>query len=172
MFVLCLRLVVGDGGVIKTIFYEGQGWQNPKDSDEVVVHYTARLKPAPTPEEAAAAAAAPKKPQTAAEMGLPVVASSPEGGAVFEVGGAPCSGFAAALKSMKARESALLLLKPECECVCAFVVLRGGLVAFDHLHCALIEVIEAGVGDGAVECRGGGGALLGRYGYAAEHAAS
>jgi hypothetical protein len=117
--------LAGDGGVIKTIFFEGQGWQNPKDADEVVVNYTARLKPAPTPEEAAAAAAATKKPQTAAEMGLPVVAASPEGGAVFEAGQAPCSGFAAALKTMKARESALLLLKPECECV--WVLLLGGM---------------------------------------------
>jgi hypothetical protein len=112
-----LLSLAGDGGVIKTIFYEGQGWQNPKDADEVVVTYTARLKPAPTPAEASAAAAATKKPQTAAEMGLPIVASSPKGGAVFEVEEAPCSGFAAALKTMKARESALLLLKPECECV-------------------------------------------------------
>jgi hypothetical protein len=100
--------------VIKTILSEGQGWQNPKDADEVVITYTARLKPALTPEEEAAAAAG-RKPQTAAELGLPVVASSPEGGAVFELCQAPCSGFAAALKSMKQRESALLLLKPECE---------------------------------------------------------
>uniref|UniRef100_A0A383W6I9 peptidylprolyl isomerase n=1 Tax=Tetradesmus obliquus TaxID=3088 RepID=A0A383W6I9_TETOB len=103
--------ITGDGGVIKTIVSEGQGWQNPKDADEVVVTFTARLKPTPTPEDAAAAAS--KKPQTAAELGLPVVASSPEGGAVFEVGAAPCSGFAAALRSMKHQESALLLLKPE-----------------------------------------------------------
>jgi septal ring-binding cell division protein DamX len=105
----------GDGGVIKTIISEGKGWQPPKDTDEVVVTYTARLKPAPTAEEAAAAAAAPKKPQTAAEQGLPVVAASPEGGAVFEVGKAPCSGFAVALKSMKAQESTVLVLKPECK---------------------------------------------------------
>ncbi|KAF6263773.1 hypothetical protein COO60DRAFT_342981 [Scenedesmus sp. NREL 46B-D3] len=105
--------ITGDGGVIKTIVSEGQGWQNPKAADEAVVTYSARLKPAPSPEEAAAAAAAAKKPQSAAELGLPVVASSPEGGAVFEVGQAPCSGFAAALKSMKQHESAVLLLKPE-----------------------------------------------------------
>eukprot|EP00882_Tetradesmus_deserticola_P010156 GHRQ01010731.1.p1 GENE.GHRQ01010731.1~~GHRQ01010731.1.p1 ORF type:complete len:258 (+),score=116.91 GHRQ01010731.1:140-913(+) len=105
--------ITGNGGVIKTIVSEGQGWQNPKPADEVVVTYSARLRPSPSPEEAAAAAA--KKPQSAAELGLPVVASSPEGGAVFEVSQAPCSGFAAALKSMKNHESAVLLLKPECE---------------------------------------------------------
>lgn len=92
---------------------EGQGWQKPNDSDEVVLTYTARLLPT-TP--AGAAAGANKPPASAAEQGLPVVAASPEGGAVFTVGqGAPCRGLAAALTSMKPQESVRLLLKPECE---------------------------------------------------------
>lgn len=111
------QTIAGDGGVIKTIQTEGQGWQNPKDADEVVITYTARVRPTP---------AAGAKPQSAADAGLPVVASSPDGGAVFDIRDAPCKGLAAALKSMKLKESVELLLSPECESqiycpsVCAF----------------------------------------------------
>jgi hypothetical protein len=45
-----------------------------------------------------------------------VVASSPDGGAVFTVADAPCKGLLAAITSMKPQESVRLLLKPECEC--------------------------------------------------------
>ncbi|KAF8059684.1 FKBP65 [Scenedesmus sp. PABB004] len=95
----------GDGGVIKTVVSEGQGWQSPKDADEVVVTYTARLRPA--------AADGGGKRRTAAEAGAPVLAASPDGGATFELGSAPCSGLAVALKAMKPQEAALVLLSPE-----------------------------------------------------------
>lgn len=45
-----------------------------------------------------------------------MVASSPEGGAVFSsLSGLPCSGLVAAVKSMKPEEHVQLLLSPECE---------------------------------------------------------
>eukprot|EP00878_Enallax_costatus_P000765 GHUV01000883.1.p1 GENE.GHUV01000883.1~~GHUV01000883.1.p1 ORF type:complete len:637 (+),score=229.81 GHUV01000883.1:67-1911(+) len=96
--------ITGDGGVIKSIQTEGQGWQNPKDEDEVVITYTARVHP--VPEDGT-------KPQSAEAAGLPVVASSPEGGSVFYIKDSPCKGFTAALKSMKLKESVVLLLSPE-----------------------------------------------------------
>jgi hypothetical protein len=90
--------------VIKTILAEGQGWQTPKDADEVVVTFTARVKPA-------AGGAGAKS--SAAEA--PVVSCSPEGGATFFIGDAPCKGLAAALRSMKLHQKAMLLLSPDCE---------------------------------------------------------
>lgn len=99
--------ITGDGGVIKTVLAEGQGWQKPNDSDEVLLTYTARL----APPEAAGGSSKPRA--SAAEQGLPVVAASPEGGALFTVSQAPCRGLAAALSSMKPQESVRLLLKPE-----------------------------------------------------------
>eukprot|EP00775_Hariotina_reticulata_P005268 gene5268-5503_t len=92
--------ITGDGGVIKTILSEGQGWQNPKDADEVVVTFSAHVKPAADAK------------RSAAEAGAPLVASSPEGGSTFFVGDAPCKGLAAALKSMKLHEKVVLLLSP------------------------------------------------------------
>lgn len=76
--------------MVKTIVSEGQGWQKPNDTDEVVLTYTARI----TDPAAAKAAGAD------GEAG-PVVASSPEGGAVFTVSEAPCSGLKAAVTTMK-----------------------------------------------------------------------
>lgn len=35
--------IMGDGGIIKTIVKEGEGWAQPKDDDEVTVHLTASL---------------------------------------------------------------------------------------------------------------------------------
>jgi hypothetical protein len=100
--------------VIKTILSEGSGWQHPNPQDEVVITYTARITDPPAPAAAgaasAAAAAADQDPSS------PVVASSPEGGAVFVASEAPCSGLAAAVRSMKQQEAVRLLLKPECKC--------------------------------------------------------
>lgn len=90
--------------MIKTILAEGQGWQTPKDADEVVVTFTARVKPA-------AGGAGDKS--SAAEA--PVVSCSPEGGATFFIGDAPCKGLAVALRSMKLHQKAMLLLSPDCE---------------------------------------------------------
>jgi len=105
--------------VIKTVVREGQGWQKANPADEAVLTYTARIvdPPAAAPKQAAAAAAA------AADGGssegvvpaAAVVASSPEGGSVFSVSDAPCSGLAAALKTMKPGEEVHLLIKPDCE---------------------------------------------------------
>lgn len=102
----------GDGGVIKTVVAEGTGWQNPKDADEVVVTYVARVRP-PTQQTAPGGAAPERK--SAAELGAPVAAESAPGGVTFDIGAAPCSGLAAALRSMKPKERATVLLKPECE---------------------------------------------------------
>jgi hypothetical protein len=95
--------------VIKTVLAEGKGWQTPKEADEVVLTYTARIVDPPAKTKSAAAAAA------EASSG-PAVACSPEGGAVYaSVSGLPCRGLAAAVRTMKPEEHAQLLLSPECE---------------------------------------------------------
>lgn len=96
--------------MVKALVAEGRGWQTPKPEDEVVVEYAARVTGPPAAGEPG------KRPPSAAERGLPVVAASPEGGAVFTLGdGAPCAGLAAALKGMKPGEAARLTLSPACE---------------------------------------------------------
>lgn len=103
----------GDGGVIKTVVCEGQGWQKANPADEAVLTYTARIVDPPAPKQAAAAAA--DGGSSEGVVPAAVVSSSPEGGAVFTVADAPCSGLAAALKTMKPGEEAHLLIKPDCE---------------------------------------------------------
>ena len=108
----CVHIYVsGDGGVIKTILSDGSGWQHPNPQDEVVLTYTARITDPPAPAAAGAASAADDDEDSTSA----VVASSPEGGAVFVASEAPCSGLAAAVRSMKQQEAVRLLLKPECE---------------------------------------------------------
>ncbi|CAD7701085.1 unnamed protein product [Ostreobium quekettii] len=41
--------IAGDGGVIKTTMVEGEGWENPRDKDEVLVKYEAKVKGADAP---------------------------------------------------------------------------------------------------------------------------
>ncbi|KAA8517370.1 hypothetical protein F0562_017663 [Nyssa sinensis] len=39
-----IRDITGDGGILKKITKEGEGWATPKDADEVLVKYEARLE--------------------------------------------------------------------------------------------------------------------------------
>ncbi|XP_028790519.1 peptidyl-prolyl cis-trans isomerase FKBP62 isoform X1 [Neltuma alba] len=77
-----------DGGIFKKILTEGEKWENPKDPDEVLVKYEARL-----------------------EDGTLVSKSD---GVEFTVKeGFFCPAFAKALKTMKKGEKVLLTVKPQ-----------------------------------------------------------
>ncbi|XP_042042379.1 peptidyl-prolyl cis-trans isomerase FKBP62-like isoform X2 [Salvia splendens] len=77
-----------DGGIFKKVLAEGEGWQNPKDLDEVYVKYEARL-----------------------EDGTVV---SKEDGVEFTVkDGYFCDALSKAVKTMKKGEKALLTVKPQ-----------------------------------------------------------
>ncbi|XP_010550903.1 PREDICTED: peptidyl-prolyl cis-trans isomerase FKBP62-like [Tarenaya hassleriana] len=77
-----------DGGVFKKILAEGEKWENPKDPDEVLVKYKARL-----------------------EDGTVVAKSD---GVEFTVkDGHFCLAFAKAVKTMKKGEKVLLTVKPQ-----------------------------------------------------------
>ncbi|PHT39431.1 Peptidyl-prolyl cis-trans isomerase FKBP65 [Capsicum baccatum] len=77
-----------DGGIFKKILVEGEGWQNPKDLDEVFVKYEARL-----------------------EDGTLVSKSD---GVEFPVkDGYFCPALAKAVKTMKKGEKVLLTVKPQ-----------------------------------------------------------
>jgi FKBP-type peptidyl-prolyl cis-trans isomerase len=108
--------VAGDGGVVKTVLSEGEGWQTPGDADEVVVEYEVRAGAAAEQEssgkgggkkkKAAAAAAEDKPPAT------PSLLSSPAGGVTFAVrDGHLCRGLARAVRTMKVGERARLRLR-------------------------------------------------------------
>lgn len=77
-----------DGGIFKRIVVEGEKWENPKDPDEVLVNYEARLQDGT------------------------VVAKSE--GAEFAVkDGLFCPAIAIAVKTMKKGEKVLLTVKPQ-----------------------------------------------------------
>lgn len=140
--------VSGDGGVIKSIVAEGKGWATPKECDEVVVSYAARLRPLP------AGGPAGTKPLSAAEAGAPVVASSPEAGAVLAVGDCPCRGLAVAVKSMKVAESAVVLLTPECECRLLWQQREGlGLPVVHGASCGAASALAAADACRLCQCR-------------------
>lgn len=84
-----LKDITKDGGILKKIIKEGEGWQNPRDLDEVLVNYEARL-----------------------EDGTLVSSSSNE--VEFTVqDGLFCPAVAKAIKTMKKGEKALLFVKPQ-----------------------------------------------------------
>jgi FK506-binding protein 4/5 len=77
-----------DGGIIKKIVTEGENWENPKDPDEVLVKYEARL-----------------------ENGTVISKSD---GVEFTVkDGYFCPAIAQAIKTMKKSEKVLLTVKPQ-----------------------------------------------------------
>eukprot|EP00210_Caulerpa_lentillifera_P001231 g1187.t1 len=83
--------LTGDEGVIKKTMKEGEGYDNPKDRDEVLVKYTARLK----------------------EMGT-VIASTPDEGVEFVLeDGHFCMGLGIAVREMKKGEEAIVTLSPK-----------------------------------------------------------
>lgn len=83
--------LAGDGGLIKTIQTEGEGWYTPKEKDEVIVSYKVKLSGKDD-----------------------VVLESPEGNVAFTVkDGHLFKAMATAVKSMKKGEHVTLKLKPE-----------------------------------------------------------
>ncbi|WCJ28721.1 Peptidyl-prolyl cis-trans isomerase FKBP65 [Euphorbia peplus] len=84
---ITIRDLSGDGGILKKIIKEGQGWATPRDGDQVLVKYEARL-----------------------ENGS-VISKSQEG-AMFHIGdGYLCSGLGKAVKTMRKGEKAELAIK-------------------------------------------------------------
>ncbi|GJR78662.1 FKBP-type peptidyl-prolyl cis-trans isomerase domain-containing protein [Tanacetum coccineum] len=77
-----------DGGILKTILTEGEGWQTPKDPDEVLVKYEARL-----------------------EDGSLVTKSEEVEFIVKD--GCFCPALSRAVKTMKKGEKSLLTVKPQ-----------------------------------------------------------
>nr|XP_043612277.1 peptidyl-prolyl cis-trans isomerase FKBP62-like [Erigeron canadensis] len=77
-----------DGGILKTILTEGEGWQTPKDADEVLVKYEARL-----------------------EDGI-LVSKSDEVEFIVK-DGCFCPAVSRAVKTMKKGEKSLLAVKPQ-----------------------------------------------------------
>lgn len=85
---ISVKDICKDGGIIKKILTEGEGWQNPKDLDEVFVKYEARL-----------------------EDGTLVSKSD---GVEFTVqDGYFCPALSKAVKTMKKGEKVLLTVKPQ-----------------------------------------------------------
>lgn len=78
-----------DGGIFKKIIKEGEKWEHPKEADEVLVKYEARL-----------------------EDGT-VVSKSEEGVEFYVTDGYFCPAFAIAVKTMKKGEKVLLTVKPQ-----------------------------------------------------------
>lgn len=79
-----------DGGIFKKILKEGEKWENPKDPDEVLVKYEARLEDG-------------------------TVVSKSEGVEFTVKDGYFCPALAKAVKTMKKAEKVLLTVKPQCE---------------------------------------------------------
>ncbi|XP_010905156.1 70 kDa peptidyl-prolyl isomerase-like [Elaeis guineensis] len=77
-----------DGGIIKKILKEGEKWENPKDLDEVLVKYEARLEDG-------------------------TVISKSEGVEFTVKDGFFCPALAKAVKTMKKSEKVLLTVKPQ-----------------------------------------------------------
>jgi len=166
--------VEGDGGLIKTVVAEGEGWQTPGDADEVVVRYEVRRAAVSGEEEeaveegaegeageAGAAGAADKKKKKkkatsaeAAENTGPVLLSSPEGGATFTVrDGHLCRGLARAVRTMKPGERAVLRV-------------RAADYGGQELAAALLAAPPSAA-DGGGGCEGGDGDKGGGEGGAA-----
>jgi len=92
--------IVGDGGIIKNVIKEGEGWGNPRERDEVMVDYTVRVQgtnsnTSPLSSETTA------PPLTAVGVTFPLNK------------GHLCPGITTALRTMKKGEEVRLILKPE-----------------------------------------------------------
>ncbi|XP_062192359.1 70 kDa peptidyl-prolyl isomerase-like [Phragmites australis] len=83
-----VRDICKDGGIFKKILKEGEKWENPKDPDEVLVKYEARLEDG-------------------------TVVSKSEGVEFTVKDGFFCPALARAVKTMKKAEKVLLTVKPQ-----------------------------------------------------------
>lgn len=83
--------ILGDGGIVKNVVKDGEGWANPQEADEVTVEVTAKVQGSETP-----------------------FYQSPAGGDQFYVkDGFLCKAVGEAAKKMKKGEVAKLIVKPE-----------------------------------------------------------
>ncbi|GAB4844045.1 70 kDa peptidyl-prolyl isomerase [Ancistrocladus abbreviatus] len=85
---ISVKDICKDGGIFKKIHVEGQGWQNPKDLDEVLVKYEARLEDG-------------------------TLVSKSEGAEFTVTDGYFCPAVSKAVKTMKKGEKAQLTVKPQ-----------------------------------------------------------
>ncbi|KAL3329394.1 hypothetical protein AABB24_036472 [Solanum stoloniferum] len=85
---ISVKDICKDGGIFKKILVEGEGWQNPKDLDEVFVKYEARLEDG-------------------------TVLSKSDGVEFTVQDGYFCSALSKAVKTMKKGERVLLTVKPQ-----------------------------------------------------------
>uniref|UniRef100_A0ACD5ZV90 Uncharacterized protein n=2 Tax=Avena sativa TaxID=4498 RepID=A0ACD5ZV90_AVESA len=83
-----VRDIAKDGGIFKKILKEGEKWENPKDPDEVLVKYEARLEDG-------------------------TVVSKSEGVEFTVKNGYLCPALGKAVKTMKKTEKVLLTVKPQ-----------------------------------------------------------
>ncbi|GAY43643.1 hypothetical protein CUMW_076070 [Citrus unshiu] len=88
-----IRDITGDGGILKKIIKEGEGWATPRDNDEVLVKYEARL-------------------QNGA-----LVSESNEGVEFRVFDGHLCPAISKAVKTMRRGEKAELAVKFSCKSV-------------------------------------------------------
>ncbi|KAK3017471.1 hypothetical protein RJ639_006421 [Escallonia herrerae] len=133
-----------DGGIFKKVLVEGEKWENPKDLDEVLVKYEARL-----------------------EDGTLIAKSD---GVEFTVQeGHFCPALAKAVKTMKKDEKVLLTVKPQCKkgILCASSCLKDiglestVLMIFFlsvFLHSSFILLAD-GFGEEGKQASGDGGAV-------------
>ncbi|KAI3470072.1 hypothetical protein Pfo_026735 [Paulownia fortunei] len=85
---ISVKDVCKDGGIFKKVLAEGEGWQNPKDLDEVFVKYEAQLEDG-------------------------TVVSKADGVEFTVKDGYFCPALSKAVKTMKKGEKALLTIKPQ-----------------------------------------------------------
>ncbi|XP_015086548.1 peptidyl-prolyl cis-trans isomerase FKBP62-like [Solanum pennellii] len=85
---ISIKDICKDGGIFKKILVEGEGWQNPKDLDEVSVKYEARLEDG-------------------------TVVSKSDGVEFTVEDGYFCPALSKAVKTMKKGEKVLLIVKPQ-----------------------------------------------------------
>eukprot|EP00250_Pteridium_aquilinum_P033898 c6609_g1_i2 orf=186-926(+) len=89
-----IRDICRDGGILKRIVKEGDGWATPKDADEVIVKYEVRL-----------------------DDGTIVAKTSDLGMQFYVREGHLCPAIARAIKTMKKGEVVSLNVKPQCTCL-------------------------------------------------------
>nr|GMD88581.1 peptidyl-prolyl cis-trans isomerase FKBP65 [Ipomoea batatas] len=87
---MSVKDICKDGGIFKKILVEGEGWQKPKDVDEVFVKYDARLEDG-------------------------TVVSKADGVEFTVEDGYFCPALSKSVKTMKKGEKALLSVKPQCK---------------------------------------------------------
>ncbi|KAG7673991.1 hypothetical protein Ndes2526B_g02530 [Nannochloris sp. 'desiccata'] len=95
--------IMGDGGIIKDVVKEGQGWATPKDEDEVTVRVVARVQGSDTSFYTTPTSPASEESSDSLKRGDDFIVKE----------GFLCKAVGAAVKTMKKGEVARLSVKPE-----------------------------------------------------------